>query len=106
MRMKKSEYIIKSLTHALGVVAYVSALALLMANTKSMTGESPALFIPVFMLLLFIISATVTSLLVLGKPISLYLNGFKREALILLFSTLGWLVFFLVGVGVVLLLSF
>jgi hypothetical protein len=57
------------------------------------------------MLLLFIISASVTGLLVLGKPIHLYLSGLKKEAFVLLFATTGWLVLFLVGITVILLVQ-
>lgn len=103
--MKNTDYIIKSLISAFGTLVYVSAVAWLMINTKSIFGKvpEPNLFIPIFMLLLFIISATVTGLLVLGKPISLYLGGSKKEAIVLLSATLGWLVIFLVAVAIVLL---
>lgn len=99
--MKKTEYITKGLVHAFGVFIYVSTIAFFITNSKSLFGEipEPHLFIPVFMLLLFIISATTTSLLVLGKPISLYIDGFKKEAFVLLFITLAWLVFFLMIAG-------
>ena len=52
---------------------------------------------PLFVLLLLVISASVTGLLILAKPIHLYLSGFKRETFILLFVT-GWLVLFHVAV--------
>ena len=41
------------------------------------------------MLMLFVFSAAFTGTLVLGRPIVWYLNGKKREALSLLFYTLG-----------------
>ena len=65
----------------------------------------PTIIIPIFMLLLLIVSATITGLLVLGKPIYLYFNGQKKEALVLLFATLAWLVFFLLFVLAVLVLQ-
>ena len=84
----------------------MSTLAFLMSNAKNLFGEipEPNTFIPIFMLLLFIISATVTGSLVLGKPILLYLDGSKKDALVLLFSTLIWLVVFLCAVAVALVL--
>ncbi|HPI67226.1 MAG TPA: hypothetical protein PKZ16_01640 [bacterium] len=105
--MKKKDYLIKSLISAFSVLVYVSAVAGLLSNTKSLFGEvpEPNLFIPIFMLLLFIISATVTGLLVFGRPIYLYLGGSKKEAIILLLVTLGWLALFLIAVALVLLLQ-
>ncbi|MBI2640927.1 MAG: hypothetical protein HYW91_03550 [Candidatus Sungbacteria bacterium] len=104
--MEKPEYFLKSFINAAGVFIYVSAIALFLSNAKGILGDiEDVLFIPVFMLLLFIISATVTSLLVLGKPLHLYLTGLKKEAIALLLATLAWLVFFLVIVATVLLLQ-
>ena len=102
--MKKSDYIIKSLINAVGVLAYVLLIVLLMANTEKIIEPSEAKYIiPVFMLLLFIISATVTGLLVLGKPIMLYHSGQKKEGVTLLLATVGWLVVLLLIVGSIIL---
>ncbi|MBI5732995.1 hypothetical protein HY967_03495 [Candidatus Jorgensenbacteria bacterium] len=103
--MKKSDYFIRSLLHAAGVFIYVFLVASIMFNNKAIFGEEVGILVPLFMLLLFVVSASITGLLVLGKPIFLYINGFKKEALILLFATLAWLVVFLVGVMSIFLLS-
>lgn len=105
--MKKFGLILKSLINAVAVFAYVYGVALLLSNAKYIFGEAEpkGMFIPVFMLLLLVISATVTGLLVLGKPIHLYFNGQKKEAVILLFSTLGWLFVLLIVVAVILLVK-
>lgn len=94
--MKKSEYFSKSLINALGVLVYVSIVAFLIFNGEHIFDNKPSFLIPLFMLLLFIISASVTGLLVMGKPIHLYLSGFKKESFILLFTTLAWLALFIV----------
>jgi len=47
-------------------------------------------------LLLFVISALVTGMLILGKPILLYLNNSKEGAISFLLYTLAWLVLFAV----------
>ena len=95
--MKKSTYFLTSLASATGVLAYVAAIALLMSNGQNIfSQQSNSFLMPMLMLLLFIISAAITGLLVLGKPIHLYMGGLKKEAIILLFSTLGWLVLFLI----------
>ncbi|MDO8510349.1 MAG: hypothetical protein Q7S15_01865 [bacterium] len=94
--------IMRSLASALAVFAYVLLIVLFLSNAGDRFGESEELLIPVFMLLLFIISATITGLLVLAKPIHLYITGFKRDAFILLFGTLGWLMLLLIVVALVL----
>lgn len=95
--MKKSEYLLKSFLSAVGVLIYVSAVALLMSNGQRIFGGE-SFVVPLFMLLLFVVSASVTGLLVLGKPVRLYFDGLKREAIILLLSTLGWLALFLIAI--------
>ena len=101
--MKPPTYILKSFLNALGTFAYVFAVAWSLFNGKGIFGEEESFLIPVFMLLLFVISASITGLLVLGKPIHLYMNNMKREAFTMLFATLGWLIVFALLVMVALL---
>jgi len=101
--MKLSSYLLKSFLNALGTFIYVCAIAWFLFNGKDFFGESKSFLIPVFMLLLFVISASLTGLLVLGEPIHLYMNNMKREAFMLLFATLGWLILFTFGVVIKLL---
>lgn len=102
--MKKSDYLLKSFINAAGVFIYVSAVAWLGFNSQMIFGKATSFLTPLFVLLLFVISASITGLLVLGKPIHLYMNGHKKEAFMLLFATLGWLVVFLIALVAVLLL--
>ena len=101
--MKKSVYILESFINAGGVLVYVSAIAWLFSHAQNIFGDGQSFIIPLFMLLLFIISASVTSLLVFGKPIMLYMEDLKKEAFIFLFSTLGWLVIFVLLIAISLL---
>jgi len=103
--MKASQYAVRSLAHAAGVFVYVAAVAWLLFNAPGVLGKEPSFLGPLFALLLFIVSATITGLLVLGKPLQLYLDGRKTEAIALLMATLGWLVAFLAGVVAVMLLT-
>lgn len=93
----------RSFIHALGTTTYTAAVALLMFNGKVIFGEEDNFLIPLFILLLLIISAAVTSLLVLGKPIQLYLSNQKSEAIKLLWQTLVWIIVFILIIGVLLL---
>lgn len=87
--MEKSDYIVKSFVNAAGVFAYMCGVALLFFNSQRIFGDVKSFLIPVFILLLFVVSASITSLLVLGKPILLYLDNLKKEAFTLLLSTLA-----------------
>jgi len=100
--MNDKDQIGRGFLHALGVLAYTTGVVFLIANAEKTFGQEESIFIPLFMLLLFIVSATVTALLVLGRPIQLYLNNAKREAVYLLTATLAWLILFAVLVGLVL----
>lgn len=50
--------------------------------------EPDTIFAPIIMLMLFVFSAAITGSLVLGRPILWYIDGKKKEAVHLLFSTL------------------
>lgn len=102
--MKKTKYNLRGFVSAVGVLVYVSAVAWLGFNNQRIFGKPVDFLMPLFVLLLFVISASITGLLVLGKPVHLYLNGQKKEAFILLFTTLAWLVIFLIAVVTLLLL--
>jgi hypothetical protein len=101
--MKKQCIFIKSFISAIGVFLYVSGVAWLGFNSQYIFGQIHSFLIPLLALLLFVISACITGLLVLGKPVYLYLEGHKKEAFILFFATLGWLVFFLLVLIIILL---
>jgi len=92
---------------AAGVLIYISAVSWLISNAEHYFGNvpEPNFLIPVFMLMLFVVSATITGSLVLGKPLLMYIDGQKKEALKLLFCTLAWLVLLLFLVVIALLVQ-
>jgi hypothetical protein len=81
----------RSFWNALGTVAYVAVVATLMSNGEKIFGQMSDILGPLIVLTLFVLSAAVTSSLVLGKPILMYLNNQKSEAVRLFIYTLGWL---------------
>lgn len=82
----------RSALNALGTVAYVALVATLMQNAQRFFGNKPdTVFAPILVLTLFVLSAAITGSLVLGKPILMYLNNEKAEAVRLFLYTLGWL---------------
>ncbi|TSC83768.1 MAG: Uncharacterized protein G01um101413_908 [Parcubacteria group bacterium Gr01-1014_13] len=81
-----------SLGHALLAFAYIFCIALFFnLGLEKMFKSVPEFFAPIIMLLLLVLSATIMGVLVLGRPLLLYLDNQKKEALTMLFYTLGWL---------------
>jgi hypothetical protein len=66
-------------------------------------GKSDTVFAPIAMLLLFVFSASLCGALVLGRPILWYMDGKKKEAVILFIYTLTS---FLVITGIMFVLLF
>lgn len=83
---------------ALGEGIYISLVALLLFSVEKLFGSKPdpAVIAPIAFLLLFVISAAISGALILGKPLMLYLDGKKKDALQLFGFTLAWLVLFLI----------
>jgi hypothetical protein len=102
--MKTQKPALYSFGHAVLVLAYVSGVAALMFNGERLFGNGKNILIPIGMLLLFVFSATITGTLVLGRPILLYIDGAKSEAIKFFAYTLGWI--FLIMCTVFIALSF
>ena len=99
----QKDTIIQALGRAAATFVYVVLVVALLSNGERFFGQQEDEFlIPIFMLLLFLISATITSVLVLGKPVMLYHAGDKKGAFTFLFATIGWLAAFLFVVGAIL----
>lgn len=80
--------------NAAGTALYITFVASLLFNasvTVIFSGTKDTVLIPIAMLLLFVLSASVTSSLVLGRPIIWYLDGKKKEAVSLFVATIGFL---------------
>jgi hypothetical protein len=84
----------RSFLNALGTVAYVTVVGLFMQNAQKLFGKTDKVTTPILVLTLFVVSASITSSLVLGKPILMYLDGQKNEAIRLFIYTICWLVLF------------
>lgn len=96
----KTSLSLRAFLNAAGTFAYITVIALFMSRASDLFGAEDTALTPVFALTLFVVSAFVTGLLVLGKPIMLYIDGERRDALKLLITTVAWLAVFLVAVGV------
>lgn len=111
MFIKKCDKFIKRLSifhwsflDALAVTIYVSLVSTIMRNGDKIFGREDNFMSPIAFLLLFICSALITSLLVFGQPLFLFLDGKKKEALRMLYSTTGWLFLALIIAFVILIL--
>ena len=90
----------RSFFNALGVSVYIAAVATVIRNGEKVFGQMDNVLGPITFLLLFVISAAITGSLVIGKPVLMYLDGAKREAVRLFLYTVGWL-----AVGMIVLLG-
>lgn len=80
-----------SLIHALLAYAYIICIALFFRVPEKMFKNVPIFFGPIIMLSLFVLSAAVMAILIFGKPVLLYLDNQKKDALTMLFYTIGCL---------------
>jgi len=97
--MKDSKLVFWALVDALGILVYVAMVAYFMTHASETFGGEDKKFIdPIIFLLLFVVSASTTSLLFFGRPIYMYWEGLKREAVKLLLYTLGFLILILLSV--------
>lgn len=89
----KKELIQQASLQAIGVLLYVSLVALFMKNANSIFGPMErSVFGPILFLMLFVVSAAITGLLVLGRAAYLFFSGNKKDAVLLIISTVAALV--------------
>jgi len=79
-----------SFLNALGTMVYIVFIVLVMFNIVD-KGSDDTIYAPILALMLFVLSASVTGGLVLGRPVMLYMSGQKTEAIKLFVYTIGWL---------------
>ena len=85
----KNNIIKNAVLNALATAAYVVAVAsFLFYAPKMFESETKTVLVPIAMLMLFVFSAAMTGLLLFGRPAFWYLDGKKKEALLLLIYTL------------------
>ena len=89
--MKKPNLVLHSLGHSVLVLLYVGVVASIMRNGSHWFGVQDSAWTPVAVLMLLVLSAAVTGTLVLGRPLVMYIEGAKKEALKFFGYTIGWL---------------
>lgn len=91
----------RSFLNALGTGLYVVLVALLARNAQNIFGQKDSIIDPIAILMVFVLSAAVTGSLVLGKPVLMYANNQKTEAVKLFLYTIAWLVLLTIIVFIV-----
>lgn len=72
----------QSLSYSGLVVLYVAVVATIMQNGSKIFGEGDT-FVPIGILMLLVVSAATVGLLIFGKPVMMYIDGKKKEAVTL-----------------------
>lgn len=76
--------------NALATALYVAGVGAFMYYGATIKiGKANVVLVPITFLLLFVLSAAVTGFLIFGKPVQMYLDGNKKEALFLVTQTLA-----------------
>lgn len=97
--MNNKKLVLSSVLSSLGAVIYIIAVVVFLNNAQRIFGKGEdSFFVPVIMLMLFVLSALITGSIILGKPAMLYFDGQKKEGTTLLFYTIISLVVILVFV--------
>lgn len=89
--MKNTKLLQISFINSIGVLLYIVLVSLIMQNGEKLFGYMNNLTGPIMILSLFVFSAAITSLLVFGYPVWLYLENKKKESVKALFYTVGWM---------------
>jgi hypothetical protein len=91
---------------AIGTAVYVVLVASFLYFLQGNVPKINTVLVPIAMLLLFVFSAALTGFLVFGRPVMLYLDGKKREAILLIGYTLSILLVMVLLFFVLLVVSY
>ena len=91
----------QSFFSSLGAGVYIVLVGLFINNAQSWFGSQNSLAGIMAFLILFSLSALVVGGLLVGQPLMLYLDGEKKDAVLMLAVEAGWLLlFFLLALAV------
>jgi hypothetical protein len=74
---------------ALGTALYIAVVVTVIFNLPKSFDQEPNVFIPMAMLMLFVLSAGITGFLMVGRPVMWYIDGKKKEAVQLFGASVG-----------------
>jgi hypothetical protein len=90
--MTKAKLVKISLVNAGSALLYIAVVTFLMSHGEKLFGQTNGILGGMAILLLFVLSATIMGFIILGRPLLMYLDGFKKEALKLFYLTVMWLI--------------
>jgi len=94
--MEKSKIVVYSLVHALAVLAYIVGVAYLLEYGAGFFSGYSGILATIPMLLLLVFSVALMGVLIFARPVYLFINGFKSQAIEFLIYTLGWILVILI----------
>ena len=94
--MTKTQILKQSLSFSALAVVYIALVTTIMSHVGKLVGDQGKTFLgPIIFLLLVVTSVATMGLLIFGKPIMLYMDEKKREAVLMVISTICCLAFFI-----------
>lgn len=92
----------QSFLYSFAATAWIALVAIFMQNANNWFGKQDTIVTSITVLLLFSTSALVVGGLLAGKPIFLYIDGQKKDAVKMVVANAGWMILFLLIAVVVL----
>lgn len=80
-----------ALINSILAVAYIALVATFMNHAENTFGPANKFIVAITMLSLLVFSVAIMGILIFGRPVMWYLDGAKKEAMKLLFCTLGFI---------------
>jgi len=93
-KMKNSHITKHAFVHAVGATVYIALVAFFMTNGEGLLGKGDNVWKGIAFLLTFVISAAVMGMTIFGRPALWYMNGSKKDAVMLALWTVGFLIAF------------
>lgn len=100
--MTSKKITIQALVQASLATFYIVLVATFLYFANTIFGKEDTFVTPIAFLLLFVLSAAIMGSLVLGRPILMYLDNQKKEAVKLFGLTLMWLFIYMIIAMVIL----
>ncbi|MGB0756991.1 MAG: hypothetical protein ACPGO5_00895 [Patescibacteria group bacterium] len=88
----------QALLNTFGVVVYSFVAAVILRSASDLMVGLPEIVNITILLMLFVLSVSIVGWLIVGRPLLLYIDGKKKDALQLFQFTLMWLILF-TGIG-------
>lgn len=84
----------KSFLYSIGAAAWIIIVASFMQKANDWFGTEDTIVSVIAVLILFSMSALIVGGLLVGKPVFLYIDGKKKEAILMIAANVGWMLGF------------